>query len=139
MARSAFPDRDPRLQDYPEPVGPAAVEPRYPDYGRPERGRASEAAEKVGNLVGAAVDQVRHLPDRLQEMKRRFTVISGRAQKDAKAKAGELKDEARLKVEEARTRAERLAHDYPLQLIAGAAATGLVVGILLRVWRDHAD
>ncbi|MGI9103147.1 MAG: hypothetical protein ACR2IF_11970 [Terriglobales bacterium] len=141
MARSAFPERDPRFLDYPEPGSPYDL--RDPDYGRVEveRGRStvSEAAEKIGTIMGAAVDQVRRLPDRLEEMKHRFTVISGRAREDAKAKASDLTEEARLKAWEARTRAERLAHDYPVQVIAGAAAAGLVVGILLRLWRDHAD
>ena len=113
---------------------------RYPDLA-PERSNAAlnTTAEKVGNAVGSAVDTVRHLPDRLQEMKERFTVIRGRAKDEAISKAEELKDEAKLKAVEARNRAQRLAHDYPLHTILGAAGIGFIIGVGLRIWRNYAD
>jgi ElaB/YqjD/DUF883 family membrane-anchored ribosome-binding protein len=123
--------------------------------------RLNTAAESVGTALGSAVVQVRRLPDRLQEAKQRFTVIRGRkgeqaksAMNDAVAKAREtgeeLADKARVagdelkvtaqeKLAQARTRTERMAHDYPLHVIGASAAAGMLMGIVLRLWRDHAS
>ncbi len=101
------------------------------------------AAERVGDAVGAAVEKVKELPDRLQDMKERFTVIRGRAQEDITNRASELaddlKEQAQVTVDRARLRAQRLKRENPLAVIAGAAVLGLVLGIVLRIWRDHAD
>lgn len=134
-----------------EPVAPP--DPRYHGTlaplasSEPQSSTAlNEAAESIGSAVGKAVDTVQHLPERLQDMKRRFTVIRGRAQRDVgaktdelKFKAGEFKDEAALRVSEARSRAERIARQYPLQTILAMAGVGLLLGMALRIWRDHAD
>jgi len=50
-----------------------------------------------------------------------------------------VKDQAREGLEQARTRADNLAHDYPLEFIAGAAGFGMLLGMGLRIWRDHAS
>ncbi len=101
------------------------------------------AAERVGDTLGGAVGKVKELPARLQEMKDRFTVIRGRAQRDLSNRAEEiaddLKQQAQLTVTRARTRAERIRREKPVAVILGAAAFGLVLGIALRIWRDHAD
>jgi ElaB/YqjD/DUF883 family membrane-anchored ribosome-binding protein len=137
----------------PEPLAPSAPDPRYHGTlaplasSEPSSSTAlNEAAESIGTAVGKAVETVQHLPERLQEMKQRFTVIRGRAQRDAgakteelKSKAGELKEEAAQRVSLARNRAEHLAHQYPLQTILAMAGLGLLMGIVLRIWRDHAD
>jgi ElaB/YqjD/DUF883 family membrane-anchored ribosome-binding protein len=100
----------------------------------------NSAAENIGSAVGNAVENAR---TRLQEMKERFTVIRGRAQRELSTKAGdvadELKQQAQRTVSDARTRAEHLARRNPLGSIAAAAALGFVMGIVLRLWRDHAD
>jgi ElaB/YqjD/DUF883 family membrane-anchored ribosome-binding protein len=112
--------------------------------------RLSSAAEGVGNALGSAVSRVRHLPGTLQEAKARFTVIRGGKQQDVRQAAGkavhrireatlDVKDQARERFAQARTRTKRLAHDYPLHVIAGAAIFGMLIGIGLRIWRDHAS
>ncbi len=119
--------------------------------------RLNSAAETVGSALGTAVSSVRHLPSSLQEAKSRFTVIRGRKKSDVKEAAdeaierireagAEVKEQAREGLEQARhglehaqARAERLAHTYPLHVMAGAAAFGLLLGIGLRIWRDHAS
>jgi hypothetical protein len=98
--------------------------------------RKREAAETVGTAVGKAVLRVREVPRRMAEMKQRFTVIRGRTREEAASTAGELRENARQKVYEARTRAEYLAHEYPMQFILGAGGTALVLGFALRVWRS---
>lgn len=110
---------------------------------RAEVSRVESAAGSIGNAVGLAVVTVRELPERLrmkqrlQEMKQRFTLIRGRAQGEAAEKADELRAKAVDKYAEARTRAARLARQYPFGVIAAAAGLGLLVGIALRVWRDR--
>ncbi len=146
MADPVYPNNQSRFPAYPEPV----EEPRYnpnlaPVYRAESRSNLalSSAAERVGNMVGSALERVKELPDRLQGMKRRFTVISGRKQAElsdrASELAGDMKAKARRTVANARTRAERIAHEEPMKFIAGAAAVGMVVGIGLRLWRDHGD
>ena len=123
--------------------------------------RLNSAAESVGSALGSAVVQARRLPERLQEAKQRFTVIRGRkgeqaksALDDAMAKAREtgeqladkartageeLKGAAQEKLTRATTRVDRMAHDHPLHVIGSAAAFGMMLGIVLRLWRDHAS
>ncbi len=99
--------------------------------------RLNETAEAIGGAVGSAVDTVRHLPERLQEMKERFTVIRGRVQEDAATTATEWKETAREKAAQARNRAAQLAHDYPLHVIAAVAGLGFILGVALRIWRSR--
>jgi ElaB/YqjD/DUF883 family membrane-anchored ribosome-binding protein len=42
-------------------------------------------------------------------------------------------------VQQARSRAERLAQQSPFAVIGAMAVAGLVLGIALRMWRDYAD
>ena len=96
-----------------------------------------DAAESVGNAVGAAVHRVRNLPQRLQEMKARFVVIRGRAREEAGEKAREMKDKAGETATYARARANRVARENPLGVVAAVAGFGFLVGVALRIWRDH--
>lgn len=144
-----------------DPLHPIVTDPEreLPEHATPSRlghipvtpnPRLHSAAESVGTALGTAVTRARHLPDRLQDAKARFTVIRGRKQRDLKESADEavdrirdasveVKAQARETVAQARTRAEHLAHEYPLDFIAGAAAFGVLLGIGLRIWRDHAS
>ncbi len=162
MAEPVYPERQLHSRDPLHPSQPRMTEPEreLPERATPshlgripapaESPRLNSAAETVGSALGTAVSSVRHLPDTLQDAKARFTVIRGRKKQDAKEVAqeaigrmretgAEMKDEARASLDQARTRAERLAHEYPLHVIAGAAGLGLLLGIGLRVWRDHAS
>ncbi len=105
-----------------------------PDIVRGDRKR--DAAETVGAAFGKAVVRVRELPRRMADMKQRFIVIKGRTREDAASTAGEIRENARQKVYEARTRAEHLAHEYPIEFILGAGATAFVLGFALRIWRS---
>ena len=165
MADPVYPNR----QAQADPLQPTVVsdpDRALPEHATPSRlghipleehssnPRLNSAAETVGSALGSAVTQVRRVPDRLQgglqEAKQRFQVIRGRKGQDVKAgvsdavekarEAGEgLKETAQEKLSEARTRAERLSHEYPLQTIGVAAGFGFLLGIVLRVWRDHAS
>lgn len=148
MAEPVYPNHETRSPAYPEPGGGfPADEPGYhPNRAPVARAETrsnlalNSAAENIGSAVGSTVESAR---TRLQEMKQRFTVIRGRTQRDLSIKASEvaedLKDQAQRTVTDARTRAERLARRNPFAFIAGAAAVGFVLGIVLRIWRDHGD
>jgi hypothetical protein len=119
------------------PVDSEIVAPRAP------ASRLQDAAETVGSAVGQAVNAVRELPEhlrlqqRLADMKQRFIVIKGRAQEDALDKAGELKEKVGVKWADTRTRASRLARQYPFGVVLGAAGAAFILGVALRIWRDH--
>jgi len=146
-----YPNRQPLItapeRELPEHATPSSLG-RIP--GTSPNPRLNSAAESVGNALGTAVSGVRHLPSTLQVAKARFTVIRGRKQRDVQEVAdqaldrlreasAEVKEQARDGLEQARSRAEQLAHEYPIEFIAGAAAFGMLLGMGLRIWRDHAS
>jgi ElaB/YqjD/DUF883 family membrane-anchored ribosome-binding protein len=146
MADPVYPNNETRFPAYPEP-GRGPGEPRYhPNLAPVSRAETrsnlalNSAAENIGSAVGTAVENAR---TRLQEMKQRFTLIRGRAQEDISTKASEvaedLKDQAQRRVTQARSRAELLAQQEPLRVIMMAGVVGVVLGITLRIWRDHGD
>ncbi len=74
--------------------------------------RASQAEESIS----AAYDQVKNrTAETYQDVKRKSV--------DA--------------VEKARFRARYLTHEYPLQVIAGAAGIAFLLGVGLRIWRSN--
>jgi len=110
------------------------------------------AGERVGGTLGNAVAEARALParlqDRMQELKQRFRVISGRKSAEIKDRAAELTGQAHDRINgiatEAGERARYLqfrtrlyARQNPFQFIAGAAAAGFVIGFLLRLGRHE--
>lgn len=156
MAPPVYPNNQTRFPAYPEPgAGPPADEPRYhPNMAPSVHSRSSLAtnplAERVGEVMGNALESVKNIPDRLQDMKERFTVIRGRTQEDLAAKASEVAEDVKERASDARYRAQQMARDLrartelyaredPLGFIGRAAAVGVVLGIALRIWRDHAD
>lgn len=96
--------------------------------------RLRNTAESVGNAVGRAVNKVRTLPRRVSSMKERFTVIRGGGGEGASA--ADIKETARQRIDEARSRARYYAHEYPVEFIATAGAAAFALGFILRVWRS---
>jgi len=109
----------------------------------PQSARLSNAAESVGSALGNAVGLARRfpedLPKHLQEMKKRFTVIAGRAKDRAHDAVEDVQETATVRVHWARNRAERMAEEQPLRVIAGAAILGLLLGIALQIWRNGGE
>lgn len=95
-----------------------------------------ETAETVGSAVGRAVSKARDLPRRLAEMKQRFTVVRGRAREEAATTAEEVRENARQKFQQAQTRVQHYAHEYPVHFILGVGAAAFVFGLFLRLWRS---
>ena len=142
----------PNFDTYPAPSpGPAA----RPDRQLPEDptgARLTETAETIGTAVGKAVNTVRDLPNRLEEMKddmkQRLQVVRRQGGPSAgdkiKDKADELKDKAEEwkeragdKLGEARQRASRMASESPLTAILAAGLAAFAVGVILRLWRSN--
>ena len=48
-------------------------------------------------------------------------------------------DQAAAAIARARTRARQLTDTYPLHLVAVAASTAFLMGLLLRIWRSGRD
>jgi ElaB/YqjD/DUF883 family membrane-anchored ribosome-binding protein len=103
---------------------------------------SSTGADTLNVLKEKARPIADFMQHRVADMRHRFRVIRGRfesgeLQSEVKDRASELSDEASRQARIARTRAEFYARNYPLQFIAGAAASGFVIGFLLRMWRDE--
>jgi len=78
--------------------------------------RASQALGQAEESISAAYDQVKNrTAETYQDVKRKSV--------DA--------------VEKARFRARYLTHEYPLQVIAGAAGIAFLLGVGLRIWRSN--
>jgi ElaB/YqjD/DUF883 family membrane-anchored ribosome-binding protein len=133
--------------------------------GHPERqlspGAMVAAAERVGRAAGVAVSTVRGLPDRLGAVKSRLVLVKERGAgsavqtanewaERAGARATELKENARRlarrqlraaqdRLQVARARAQHIANEHPLQVIAGAAGVAFLLGLSLRIWRERRD
>ncbi len=150
MAEPAYPNNETRFPEDPElGEAPLISEPRYQNVapvtvpGSRSSLALNTAAENIGSALGNAVERVKQLPDRVQDMRQRFTVIRGHARQDMATRAADMAEEARQqarrKAIEARSRAQFLAHEQPLRFILGAAAFGFVLGIVLRIGGTHAE
>src|SRR5512142_2578140 len=99
MAEPVYPNDETRFPAQPEPVTPPRAVEAYlrpnivPRRELPEHSRLNSAAETIGSAVGTAVERARQLPERLQDMKARFTVVRGRTQEDARSKAQEMSED----------------------------------------------
>jgi ElaB/YqjD/DUF883 family membrane-anchored ribosome-binding protein len=149
MAEPVYPNDETRrtVREAAAPMGTVETAPgpslAAPDRELPPPSRLDSAAERVGSAVGSAFEQVKQLPNHLQEIKGRLIVMGRRTREDAARGAREISRElqlnARVKAREARTRARFYAHEYPLETIAAVAGLGFVLGVILRLWRDHAE
>lgn len=124
----------PNFDTYPAPT-PSAQ--RALPEGTPGDERLNDAAEQIGSAVGRAVRSVRELPEHLDALKHRFTVIRGRGREAASEKVQDLKESTNQQVQRARQRIDHLVSEYPLQVIVTAAGAAFLLGIALRVWRSN--
>lgn len=154
----------PRYDTYPAPAAndiPNEIQedrsrlllPEDDDHGNDGRGSneslregLNTTAQKLGTVVGAAVDTVRNLPQRLQavpqriqEMKERLLDASGEMRHDAADAAGELKASAEQRLRQTRRQARQFAYEKPFQVIAIAAGAAFCAGVALRIWRSSLE
>jgi ElaB/YqjD/DUF883 family membrane-anchored ribosome-binding protein/gas vesicle protein len=99
-------------------TGPERREPNgRPGLGRRVMDRAKDSAESVRHTVG---DKAQHVSERAGELTHEF-----------QERAGELTSSARERARGARGGLERMMHENPLALAAGAAVLGLALGMLI--------
>ncbi len=100
------------------------------------RGRKGEVTESAKERLENIAEEARRAgEDFAAKARERGEEVLERARE-----AGEnLKEQAQVRLLQARTRVKQLSHDYPLHFVAGAAVFGALLGVVLRVWRDHAS
>ena len=99
-------------------TGPERREPNgRPGLGRRVMDRAKDSAESVRHTVG---DKAQHVSERAGELTH-----------ELQERAGELGSSAKQRARDARGGLERMMHENPLALAAGAAVIGLALGMLL--------
>ncbi len=97
----------------------------------------NQAAEKVGNVIGTAVERARELPRKVVEIRERLNIQRERTREDMAAAASDMKENARHRMLQVRARTRLWAQENPLQMIAVGAAGAFVLGFLLRIWRSN--
>ena len=136
---------NPRLNSAAETVGSALGTAVSSVRGIPNKLQDAKARFTVikGNKAQDVQQAAEETVNRIREAGAEFTGQARERLADvtdqARERLSDLKSDARQRLQQARSRADHLAHEYPLHVMAGAAAVGMLVGIGLRVWRDHAS
>ena len=102
------------------------------------------AARRVGEILGraalVAIEAKNQLVDAKEEIFDQVDAATYRLRSQVTEAAENYSQLAQEKMEQARSRTRHLAktasRDYPVQVILGAAATGLLIGAGLRAWRE---
>ena len=89
-----------------------------------------QAKQKGEELVGKAREKGEELVDKARER-------GSELAEQARVKGEELAEQAQIRFEQARARVEHVARHDPLRVIGAAAVFAVIVGIVLRLWRDH--
>lgn len=106
----------------------------------------NRTAEKIGILLGTAVNAVKNLPSRMQAVPRRagslgerVRVRSKELRKDVSEAARGWRQTARIRVQRARAQASQYAQENPFQVIAAVAGVAFALGVGLRIWRSSRE
>jgi ElaB/YqjD/DUF883 family membrane-anchored ribosome-binding protein len=144
------------------PAVTAEMPPALPPAERDANTRLKEVAAQTGRTTGKAVAAVREIPRRTQDATSQAQSAAGSKVEDIKARVSDAADQARQTVAETydktkqqaaetyeqtraraadlmqrtRVRSRQIVNDYPLHVIATAAAIGFVAGVILRIWRS---
>lgn len=105
------------------------------------KAKVSDAVEQAREQAGEFVDKARQKGEELVDKARvKGGELADQAREkgqELREKGKELKEQAEVRFQEARSRAEQMARSNPLRFIGAAAVVGVVLGIFLRLWRDH--
>ena len=111
----------------------------------------TQPADRAGYALGAAAgraeqlgvrlqDELHHRMDdlhvRMDDLRSRFQLIRGRASGNVQETASHVKRDARRNFKQIRSRAQQLAHDYPIHFVLGAAGSAFLIGFVLGWWRQ---
>jgi len=115
---------------------PAGVPPSMLD--ETPRGKVVEWKQAAGQKLEQTLEQTK---DRAAEVLDRAKQRTSQVLDDAGARISDAYRESARRARDlahgARVRARYYADEYPLHVIAGAAAVGFAVGVLLRIWRSN--
>ena len=102
----------------------------------PLRSTAENLGLRIAQMRSQARDLSERVQDRVENLASRLRVAGGRAAEDVSDRAEELRDTTVRQARIARTRAQRIAYERPLEFIGMAAAAGLVIGFMLRIFQE---
>ncbi len=74
---------------------------------------------------------------RIDELRRQAREHAEKWRQAALERTAQLRRQARGRYEETRSRAQRVARDYPLHVVLAAGVAGFLLGAALRIWRAH--
>ena len=115
------------------------------EVARPHQGLDIDAAaRRVGEILGraalVAIEAKNQLVDAKEAIFDQVDAATYRLRSQVTEAAENYSQLAQEKIEQARSRTRHLAktasRDYPVHVILGAAATGLLIGAGLRAWRE---
>src|SRR5437588_10608866 len=90
---------------------------------------ADSAQQKARELVDVAEERGRVLLDKADDLGQNVAQRAGEIKQQLDERTRELRAKARLSVQQARWRGERLIQERPLQVLAGIAGAAFVVGV----------
>jgi ElaB/YqjD/DUF883 family membrane-anchored ribosome-binding protein len=106
----------------------------------------NQTAERIGTVIGTAVNvlrgvqrQLRSMPNNVVSIRERVRERSQELGHDASDAAREWRQNAQVRVKQARERTAKYMHDNPFQVIAAVAGVAFCTGVALRIWRSRLD
>lgn len=138
----------------PRVAGPAAENPHgnrdWSQTASPPAGlnqsALNQTAEKIGAAIGTAVNIVRSIQRQLQSVPNNVVSIRQRVRErgeefrqDASEAAREWRQNAQIRMQQARQRTAQYVHDNPFHVIAAVAGVAFCLGVGLRIWRSNLD
>jgi ElaB/YqjD/DUF883 family membrane-anchored ribosome-binding protein len=98
---------------------------------------AESAQRRAREFVDVAEERGRVLLDKADDLSQNVTQRAGEIKQQLDERTRELRAKARLNVQQARWRGERLIQERPLHLLAGIAGAAFAVGVSLRIMRSR--
>ena len=98
---------------------------------------AESAQRRAREFVDVAEERGRVLLDKADDLTQNVTQRAGDIKRQVDERTRELRAKAKLNVQQARWRGERLIQERPLHVLAGIAGSAFVVGVSLRMMRSR--
>lgn len=101
------------------------------------RNLSNRAQQRAGELMDAAEVRGRALLDKADEIRNQISQRGDELKQQLDDRTHELQQAARLRLEQARLRGERLVRERPLHVLAAIGAAGFILGVSLRIVRSR--
>jgi ElaB/YqjD/DUF883 family membrane-anchored ribosome-binding protein len=98
---------------------------------------AESAQRRAREFVDVAEERGRVLLDKADDLTQNVTQRAGEIKQQLDERTRELRAKARVNVQQARWRGERLIHERPIHVLAGIAGAAFAVGVSLRIMRSR--